>query len=50
MGCLMKITDEQLKECLAQGMTQQEIAAKYGMNVRNVTIRKAFGDNPQSVR
>lgn len=48
MGCPMKITDEQLKECLAQGMTQQEIAEKYGMNVRNVTIRKAFGDSKYS--
>lgn len=41
MGCAMKITDEQLQECLARGMTQQEIATKYGMSVRVVQIRKA---------
>lgn len=36
-----KITDEQLKECLSAGMLQREIAAKYGMSMRNVQIRKA---------
>lgn len=36
-----KITDEQLKECLNAGMLQREIAAKYGMSMRNVQIRKA---------
>ncbi len=37
----MKITDEQLIECLGQNMTQQEIADKFGMNIRNVQIRKS---------
>lgn len=41
MPRVKKITDEQLRECLNQGMTLQEIAVKYGMSVRNVQIRKA---------
>lgn len=41
MGRPMKITDEQLIECLGQNMTQQEIADKFGMNIRNVQIRKS---------
>ncbi|ELT9219068.1 winged helix-turn-helix domain-containing protein [Salmonella enterica] len=41
MPKVKKITDEQLQDCLHQGMTTQEIAAKYGMAVRNVQIRKA---------
>lgn len=36
-----KITDEQLTDCLNQGMTEKSIAEKYGMNIRNVQIRKA---------
>lgn len=36
-----KITDEQLKECLSKGMLQREIAAEYGLSIRNVQIRKA---------
>lgn len=36
-----KITDEQLRDCLNQGMLERDIAEKYGMNVRNVQIRKA---------
>ena len=36
-----KITDEQLRDCLNQGMLGKDIAKKYGMNVRNVQIRKA---------
>lgn len=36
-----KITDEQLKECLAAGMLQREIAEKFGMSLRVVQIRKA---------
>ncbi|ATE85623.1 hypothetical protein PF617_gp38 [Salmonella phage St162] len=41
MPKVKKITDEQLQDCLHQGMTAQEIAAKYDMAVRNVQIRKA---------
>lgn len=41
MGRPMKITDEQLIDCLGQNMTQQEIADKFGMNIRNVQIRKS---------
>ncbi|EIK3148090.1 winged helix-turn-helix domain-containing protein [Salmonella enterica] len=40
MPKVKKITDEQLQDCLRQGMTTQEIAAKYDMAVRNVQIRK----------
>ncbi len=36
-----KITDEQLRDCLSQGMTDKSIAEKYSMAVRNVQIRKA---------
>lgn len=36
-----KITDEQLRDCLNQGMTEKAIAEKYNMAVRNVQIRKA---------
>ncbi|ECS0213242.1 winged helix-turn-helix domain-containing protein [Salmonella enterica] len=41
MPKVKKITDEQLQDCLRQGMTTQEIAAEYDMAVRNVQIRKA---------
>lgn len=41
MPIAKKITDEQLRDCLNQGMTPQEIAVQYGMAVRNVQIRKA---------
>ena len=37
----MKITDEQLTECLNTGMTIQQISDKYGISTRNVSIRKA---------
>nr|DAH52766.1 MAG TPA: DNA polymerase II small subunit [Caudoviricetes sp.] len=36
-----KITDEQLRDCLNQGMTEKAIADKYKMATRNVQIRKA---------
>lgn len=36
-----KITDEQLRDCLSQGMTAKSIAEKYSMALRNVQIRKA---------
>tara|TARA_A100000171_G_scaffold53092_1_gene76739 strand:+ start:13509 stop:14633 length:1125 start_codon:yes stop_codon:yes gene_type:complete len=36
-----KITDEQLKEEMAAGLTNQAIADKYNMAKRNVSIRKA---------
>lgn len=36
----MKITDEQLKECIAQGMTTGEIAKKFKMATRNIQIRR----------
>lgn len=41
MPKVKKITDEQLRNCLNQGMTPQEIAVQYNMAVRNVQIRKA---------
>ncbi|HAT4910165.1 TPA: hypothetical protein I9675_004527 [Salmonella enterica subsp. enterica serovar Typhimurium] len=41
MPKVKKITDEQLQDCLHQGMTAQEIAVEYNMAVRNVQIRKA---------
>lgn len=41
MPIAKKITDEQLRDCLNQGMTEKSIAEKYGMNIRNVQIRKA---------
>lgn len=41
MPRIKKITDEQLRDCLNQGMTEKAIAEKYGMNIRNVQIRKA---------
>jgi predicted phosphodiesterase len=37
----IKITDEQLKECLSQNMTTREIAAKYDMTHRVVNLRRA---------
>lgn len=37
----MKITDEQLAECLNTGMTLQQISDKYDISTRNVSIRKA---------
>lgn len=37
----MKITDEQLTECLNDGMTIQQISDKYNISTRNVSIRKA---------
>lgn len=36
-----KITDEELKECLDQGMLNREIAEKFGMSRRVIQIRKA---------
>jgi hypothetical protein len=41
MPIAKKITDEQLRDCLNQGMTEKSIAERYGMNIRNVQIRKA---------
>lgn len=41
MPKVKKITDEQLRDCLNQGMSAKSIAEKYGMNARNVQIRKA---------
>nr|DAQ12122.1 MAG TPA: DNA polymerase II small subunit [Caudoviricetes sp.] len=41
MPKVKKITDEQLRDCLNQGMTEKSIAERYGMNIRNVQIRKA---------
>lgn len=35
-----KITDEELKDCLAKGMITAEIAAEYGLSMRVVQIRK----------
>ena len=37
----MKITDEQLKECINAAMTIKQISDKYGISTRNVSIRKA---------
>ncbi|ATE85741.1 hypothetical protein Sf12_gp14 [Shigella phage Sf12] len=37
---IAKITNEQLKEELANGMTNKSIAEKYGMNIRNVELRR----------
>jgi len=37
----MKITDEQLTECLNTSMTIQQISDKYNISTRNVSIRKA---------
>ena len=37
----MKITDEQLTECLNAGTTIQQISDKYNISTRNVSIRKA---------
>ena len=37
----MKITDEQLKECINASMTIKQISDKYGISTRNVSIRKA---------
>ena len=36
-----KITNEQLREELASGMTNKAIAEKYGMNIRNVELRRS---------
>ena len=36
-----KITNEQLREELANGMTNKAIADKYGMNIRNVELRRS---------
>ena len=36
-----KITNEQLREELANGMTNKAIAEKYGMNIRNVEFRRS---------
>ena len=36
-----KITNEQLREELANGMTNKAIAEKYGMNIRNVELRRS---------
>ena len=36
-----KITNEQLLEELANGMTNKAIAEKYGMNIRNVELRRS---------
>lgn len=36
-----KITDEQLRDYLNQGMSTREIAARHDMNMRNIQIRKA---------
>lgn len=36
-----KITNEQLREELENGMTNKAIAEKYGMNIRNVELRRS---------
>ena len=36
-----KISNEQLREELANGMTNKAIADKYGMNIRNVELRRS---------
>ena len=36
-----KISNEQLREELASGMTNKAIAEKYGMNIRNVELRRS---------
>ncbi|WWD11049.1 DNA repair exonuclease [Escherichia phage Phagiculus] len=36
-----KISNEQLREELANGMTNKAIAEKYGMNIRNVELRRS---------
>lgn len=36
-----KITNEQLREELKNGMTNKAIAEKYGMNIRNVELRRS---------
>ena len=36
-----KITNEQLREELANGVTNKAIAEKYGMNIRNVELRRS---------
>ena len=36
-----KITNEQLREELANGMTNKAISEKYGMNIRNVELRRS---------
>ena len=36
-----KITNEELREELANGMTNKAIAEKYGMNIRNVELRRS---------
>lgn len=36
-----KITNEQLREELANGMANKAIAEKYGMNIRNVELRRS---------
>ena len=36
-----KITDEELKQCMAEGMATKDIAAKFDMSVRKVNLRKA---------
>lgn len=40
MGHPKKITDDELKDCLADGMTVKEIAERYGMSARVVQIRR----------
>ena len=36
-----KITNEELREELANGMTNKAIAEKYGMNIRSVELRRS---------
>ncbi|MCF0178664.1 MAG: winged helix-turn-helix domain-containing protein [Bacteroidales bacterium] len=38
---IAKITNEELKQELANGMTNKSIAEKYGMNIRNVELRRS---------
>ncbi|AHI60591.1 DNA repair exonuclease [Escherichia phage vB_EcoS_AHP42] len=38
---IAKITNEELKQELANGMTNKAIAEKYGMNIRNVELRRS---------
>jgi hypothetical protein len=38
---IAKITNEQLKAELEEGMTNKAIAEKYGMNIRNVELRRS---------
>lgn len=40
MGHPKKITDDELKDCLADGMTVKEIAERYSMSARVVQIRR----------